>query len=206
VSTVLVLRTIAADMRSPDQDCTSECTGHQKIAAKSFSWPASGPVECPDWLPEPKCGNGLFGLRGGVGSVEPLQHKDATRLWVVIECAVEDVVDVESNGQQKCKFRAGNVVHCGARDEAVALVFANSPEPSKVVFATLTGGYRSTLTGGYGSTLTGGDGSTLTIRWWNGEKYRIAVFEVGEGGIEANTPYRCDDHGKPVKVEKEPSK
>jgi hypothetical protein len=66
--------------------------------------------------------------------------------------------------------------------------------------STLTGGDGSTLTGGDRSTLTGGDGSTLSIRYSNGKKYRIAVFEVGENGIEPNQPYRADNTGKPVKV------
>jgi hypothetical protein len=30
-----------------------------------FQWPKSGPVMCPDWNMEAKCGNGLHGLLWG---------------------------------------------------------------------------------------------------------------------------------------------
>ena len=65
--------------------------------------------------------------------------------------------------------------------------------------STLTGGDASTLTGGDASTLTGGNRSTLLIRWWDGRRYRIAAFNVGEDGIEPNVAYRCEA-GKLVRV------
>jgi hypothetical protein len=40
------------------------------------------------------------------------------------------------------------------------------------------------------------------VRWWDGKRYRVATFYVGEDGIEADQPYRVDDEGRPVKVEK----
>ena len=73
--------------------------------------------------------------------------------------------------------------------------------------STLTGGYGSTLTGGYGSTLTGGDrstltggyGSTLTFKIWDGNRYRLHTFYIGENGVEPNVAYKFED-GKIVKV------
>ena len=48
---VLVMRT-----------CTASLTSH-----KGFVWPESGDVEAPDWDPVASCGNGLHGLKWGVG-------------------------------------------------------------------------------------------------------------------------------------------
>jgi hypothetical protein len=31
------------------------------------------------------------------------------------------------------------------------------------------------------------------IKWWDGNRYRVAIAYVGEDGIEANTAYRLDD-------------
>ena len=59
--------------------------------------------------------------------------------------------------------------------------------------STLTGGYRSTLTGGDRSTLTGGDDSTLTWKIWDGSRYRLHVFYVGENDVKPNTPYKFID-------------
>jgi hypothetical protein len=50
--TVLILRTCKPDMTS----------------YKGFRWPESGPVDCPDWDPKPKCGNGLHGFLWGEGN------------------------------------------------------------------------------------------------------------------------------------------
>ena len=69
---------------------------------------------------------------------------------------------------------------------------------------TSTSGYKGTSTSGAYGTSTSGDGGILNIRWWDGNRYRIATFYVGEGGIEPNTPYGCDDKGQPVKREVKP--
>jgi len=75
---------------------------------------------------------------------------------------------------------------------------------------TATAGYRGTATAGDGGTATAGDcgtatagdGGILNIRWWDGSRYRLGVFYVGENGVEANTKYRCDN-GKLVKANQE---
>jgi hypothetical protein len=82
---------------------------------------------------------------------------------------------------------------------------------------TATAGYRGTATAGYSGTATAGDWGTATagdwgtatagdrgtvqVKWWDGERYRIATGYVGEGGIEANTPYRVEG-GKLVEAGK----
>jgi len=69
---------------------------------------------------------------------------------------------------------------------------------------TATAGYRGTATAGYGGTATAGDGGTATagyggilnIRWWDGSRYRIATFYVGEDKVMPGTKYSVDESGK----------
>jgi hypothetical protein len=58
---------------------------------------------------------------------------------------------------------------------------------------TATAGYQGTATVGDGGTATAGDGGILQIRWWDGLRVRICIGYVGEGGIQANVAYRCDN-------------
>ena len=61
---------------------------------------------------------------------------------------------------------------------------------------TATAGARGTATAGYGGTATAGDDGILNIRWWDGRRYRIATFYVGETGILPNVAYKCDNNGE----------
>jgi hypothetical protein len=65
-------------------------------------------VTAPDWSPNPKCGNGLHGLKQGNGDWVLLKGYD----WLVIEAAEEDVVDIDKD-KCKCKFRTGKIVYRG---------------------------------------------------------------------------------------------
>jgi hypothetical protein len=65
---------------------------------------------------------------------------------------------------------------------------------------TATAGDRGTATAGYSGTATAGVGGILNIRYWDGNRYRIAIFYVGEDNIEPNTPYRLNDDHKAVKA------
>ena len=67
---------------------------------------------------------------------------------------------------------------------------------------TATAGVRGTATAGVRGTATAGEKGVLSLRWWNGERYRIAIFYVGEDGIEPNTAYRVDVQGHPIKAVK----
>ena len=64
---------------------------------------------------------------------------------------------------------------------------------------TATAGNRGTATAGECGTATAGDGGILNLRWWDGDRYRIATFYVGEGGIEPNVKYGVDGRGKAVR-------
>jgi hypothetical protein len=62
-----------------------------------------------------------------------------------------------------------------------------------------SGNYGTSTSGNYGQS-TSGDYGTLAIRWWDGNRYRLAVAYVGEDGIEPNVAYKLDDAGRFVKV------
>ena len=184
--------------------CAADMTAHG-----GFPWPEIGPVAAPDWNPEPICGGGLHGLLDGCGDALLLCW-DADARWLVVE--VDEWVAIDD---AKVKAPAGRVVFCGAKSSAVALgVERYGWDVGRCVGASVqvadaahgTGGYGSTITGGDGSTITGGDGSVLTMRWWDGKRYRVATFYVGEDGIEAGVPYRVGEKGEAVRVamEKEP--
>jgi hypothetical protein len=68
------------------------------------------------------------------------------------------------------------------------------------VGGTATAGYYGKATAGYYGTATAGVGGILHIRYWGGNRYRLAIFYVGEDGIEPNTPYRLNDDHKVVKA------
>ena len=55
-------------------------------------------------------------------------------------------------------------------------------------------------TSGLGGAAASGVSGCISIFYWQGPKYRRAVFAVGENGIEPNTPYQVDEQGRPVKV------
>jgi hypothetical protein len=134
-----ILRTCAEDMTSRDG---------------AFTWPASGMVEAPDWLPTAECGNGLHGFLWGVGDGD-LADWGEDAVWIIAK--VCEWIDLAG----KVKFPRAEVVFCGSRADATAMIVGLGTHGA-VVGSTLTGGDGSTLTGGYGSTLTGGDDSTLT--------------------------------------------
>ncbi|WP_446744265.1 DUF7666 domain-containing protein [Silvibacterium acidisoli] len=69
-------------------------------------------------------------------------------------------------------------------------------------YGTATAGYKGTATAGHSGTATAGDYGILNIRYWDGNRERIATFYVGEDGIEPNVPYRVDGVGAAVKAVK----
>jgi hypothetical protein len=149
VRTFLALRTCDPDMTSTN----------------GFRWPESGPVEAPDWDPEPVCGGGLHGLKWGEGNGHHLDWRPDAK-WLVVEAAEGTEVDLSG----KVKFPAGNVVFCGDRRGATEYILAHGGAGRAVVGATITGGDhekvvggdRATVTGGYCAVVTGGDYSTVT--------------------------------------------
>ena len=207
----LVLRTCNADMTSRN----------------GFKWPESGNVEAPDWSDKKVCGQGLHGWLWGEGDAtahgpDPWAS-DAK--WLIVQVQTDKIVCLDG----KVKFPAGVVVHCGDRSSATLFLAQHGGAGRAIIGGTATAGdggtatagYRGTATAGYRGTATAGDGGTATagsrgtatagdggtvsIRYWDEkrQKYRIAVADVGEDGIEPNTAYILDiKEGKPQFVKK----
>ena len=82
----------------------------------------------------------------------------------------------------------GSARQGAARQGKASLAWRGRAWPGKA-------GWRSTLKAGEGSTLTAGEGSVFIFRWLDTKTHalRVAVAAVGEGGIQPDTPYRCDE-------------
>jgi len=75
-------------------------------------------VTCPDWDPNPKCGNGLHGLKEGNGEWNLLDGDD----WLIID-ADDQIIDIDKD---KCKFNTGIILFRGTAEE-----LKNSEYPNK---------------------------------------------------------------------------
>ena len=172
-----------------------------------FQWPKSGRVEAPDWEPTKKCGNGLHGFVRGEGDGS-LTSFDPDAIWIA--AWVDEALIIYLDG--KGKFPWAEVAVYGTREEAIRFLRENGCTGA-IVGGTATAGDRGTATAGYRGTATAGEWGTATagewgtatagdrgilnIRWWDGNRYRITIFYVGEDGIEPDKMYRCES-GKAV--------
>ena len=156
--------------------CKADMMSHN-----GFVWPESGPVACADWRSVAACGNGLHGLLWGEGDGSLLDWGETAK-WLVVAVEGSGIVDLKG----KVKFPSGEVVFCGDRIGATSYIRENGGA-GKVI---------------HGGTATAGDSGTVVIRWYSEktQRWRLAVGEIGEGGLVANTPYRVKD-GKLVKAE-----
>ena len=143
---ILVLRNVKADM-----------TSHE-----GFKWPEKGVVTAPDWEDTFTCGHGLHGLPWGVGSTSYFYgYKDAK--WLVVKVNTASGYKAgEDELSDKCKFKSGDVIFCGTREIAVALIQKYAPINSVINYATQTAGDCSTQKAGDCSTQKAGDESTQT--------------------------------------------
>ncbi len=136
-TTVLVLRTCNGDLTSKN----------------NFTYPSSGPVQCPDWQPTAECGKGLHGLLWGQGDGTLLNWSQDAK-WLVLRVEAGDIVDLVD----KVKFPKGEVVHCGDQLSATAYLLANSPadKARAVVGAHVSVGHRECALVGYKGHATAG--------------------------------------------------
>ena len=145
---MLVLRTCDAQMRSEH--------------TPSFVWPAAGPVEAPDWDPDPErdCGGGLHGLLWGCGNAWMLSSSSTSR-WLVVAVDPADIANPDAPG--KVRFRAGEVVLVTTRAEAVAHLEANGAALLPTVYGTSISGNRGTSTSGdHGTSISGNRGTSTS--------------------------------------------
>jgi hypothetical protein len=125
-----------------------------------FQWPRSGYVHCPDWSPEPVCGEGLHGLRDGQGNIELLSYELCDRVWMVVETPDGLIVDLGG----KVKFPHCFVRFCGDRAGAIKYLADNGVDASKLPFHTVISGQNAVaVTGRLGlSVVGGGDNARAT--------------------------------------------
>jgi hypothetical protein len=175
---VLVLRSCWSDMTS----------------SHGFTWPESGPVECPDWKPIAFCGNGLHGLLWAVGDYGLTHSHDAQAKWLVVEVDAAEVVDLGD----KVKFPRGVVVFCGGLAAAMNQVLFDPRHPIRK--AATTGYGSAAATTGYGSAAAclGVDGKaragatgSIILTWYDeaADRRRHVVGYPGEDGVKPDTWY-----------------
>jgi hypothetical protein len=163
-----VLRVVKPDMTSRAP------SGYSK--QKPFKYPESGPVECPDWQDDDNCGHGLHGWLWGAGDLRSCDYWDTDGAkWLVIEVDPSDLRHGSGDLVGKCKFRRGEVVFCGSRDEAVKFITERAPFGTPILFGTATAGDRGTATAGDGGTAMAGDGGTAMAG-------RDGTATAGDGG------------------------
>ena len=182
--TVLVLRTCSANMRT---------------YGGGFVWPSTGPVEAPDWDPEPRCGGGLHGFLWGEGHGGLADWSEGAK-WLVVEVAAKEVVDLGG----KVKFSRGRVVHCGDRASATALIA--SVRPGAIVggkstsgdYGTSTSGdcgnstsgdYGKSTSGDYGTSTSGDCGTSISGADGNSTSGDCGTSASGTGGISVSGDY-----------------
>jgi len=83
--------------------------------APVITWPESGIVECPDWDPKPKCGNGIHAWPWGMFLGEG-KDVDATLPFLVLAATPSDVVSIDGG---KVKAKSVEVVHNGSLSSAM---------------------------------------------------------------------------------------
>jgi hypothetical protein len=197
-----------------------------------FIWPESGLVEAPDWSPKAVCGCGLHGLLMGEGDQSHFSVDEDAK-WLVVAVAPDTLVDLIGTVKfPRGEVVFCGDMH-GAAEFIIAKGADPVKVPGGIATAgnrgiatagyrgTATAGYRGTATAGNRGTATAGDSGTATAAYcgtatagkdgvlvimrWDGKRYKLAVANVGENGIEPNKPYRLDDEGAfiPVVVENE---
>jgi hypothetical protein len=100
----LVIRTVAPD----------------DTAFGGFQWPSKigELVECPDWNPAPRCGNGFHGLLDGIGDWG-LTWRDEGMVWQVAGVIRAECVAV---GEDKVKFPRCRLLYRGDKNGALAQI------------------------------------------------------------------------------------
>ena len=170
---VLVLKTTKA---GGVPHCLGQGDGKGGKIATPFVWPRSGCVVCPDWNPEPKCGGGFHGLEFGEGSWGLLNEEGTPREeWRVIRVEQSNLVRLNDNDSVKVKFRTGEIVYCGDKAGALALVMCGKESMERAVQLS-----KDQQSGDYSSAASSGDYSSAAS-----SGYYSSAEQIGKSGIAA---------------------
>ena len=142
---VLVLRTVSKNM----------------VSYNGFTWPKSGYAEAKDWQPTFNCGNGLHGLLWGEGNGTYLDWSNEA-VWLVVKVEKKNLLTGEGHLKDKCKFKCGDIVHCGNQKSATNYMQKNGENGKVITGITATAGDSGTATVGDYGTVTAGDYGTAT--------------------------------------------
>lgn len=196
-------------------------------AYNNFQWPklqgwAETPiyVECPDWKPTKKCGNGLHGYAEG---------RDTGRFLIMNGFA--QIVEVEKDEivyiKDKCKFPRCNLLFCGSYKKATdflvkqryshpiigATIAVGNDKTVKVGnFGTAKAGkhgnaiagdfgtasvkdYGTAKVGEYGTARAGVNGRII-IKYYDGNRFRLKVGYIGKNGLLPNVKYKLNIENK----------
>jgi len=122
-----------------------------------FKWPEAGECVAPDWQPTQTIGNGLHALLWGAGD-GPLLSTDIDAKWLVLSVNESCIIDLKG----KVKFPSCEVVFCGSKETAVAIIQHFAPTGTQICYGTATAGDYGTATAGYKGTATAGYKGTAT--------------------------------------------
>ncbi len=152
-----------------------KCVNKDGTSYGGFQWPESGPVEAPDWDPEPKCGGGLHGWPWGIG-IGAGKEPDYSGRWLVFAADPEDVVWVDD----KAKCRKAEVVYCGPWWGAYARIL-----PGREAWIQHAASGAASATGWRGAASATGKRGAASATGWRG-----AASATGESGAASATGER----------------
>jgi hypothetical protein len=123
-----------------------------RITHSGFVWPSGvgSFVECSDWEPTQKCGNGLHGWPWGFGLGDGCDYDIIGDIWLVVGCKPEDVIG-ELEGGAKCKFRCGVIRLEGTFGDAMNAVSEGFGEYMESINEDHTSDLSTSAANGYGS-------------------------------------------------------
>ena len=188
-------------------------------------------VVAPDWHDRAECGNGLHGWLYGSGDIgvanivdgavwlvvevaEPIvmlggkckYQRGTVRFAGPMHAAAAYMLEHEPRAKSCAVIGAVLSVGDGETCAVGALGTATAGDRGTATAGdsgTATAGNSGTASAGALGTATAGDGGTIVIEWYDSDagRYRRTVGCVGEDGIEANVPYRCNTGGKLVRAQ-----
>jgi hypothetical protein len=124
-----------------------------------FVWPLKGAVECPDWKPTEKCGNGFHALLNGLGDAGLVNTGDVR--WQLV--GFDEYVDLGGKVKfPRCEVATGTQIEITTALASLCGVTGHYGTATAGHYGTATAGYYGTATAGYSGTATAGDRGTAT--------------------------------------------